>query len=131
MSAAAGGTGRPQGCATIQRFVLGALLLIGTSACSQSTLDTFPVDITVSASPTTAARGDTVSFTVNAHGGNLLGIAIDYGDSSSDQYGTSGARSARVTFKHAYQAPGTFTVQATVTDAVGGQKDASIAIRVN
>ena len=38
---------------------------------------------------------------------------------------------ARVTFKHAYNAAGTFTVRAVVTDAIYGDKEATKSIVVN
>ena len=124
------GMGRAARC-EVTRRVLGALLVTGLVGCSHSTLDTSSVEVSMTASPTTAAPGDTITFVVSAQGGNLIGVTIDYADSSSDQYGTSGARSARVTFKHAYLTRGTFTVQATASDAVAGQKDASVVIHVN
>jgi hypothetical protein len=42
-----------------------------------------------------------------------------------------GALTARVTFKHVYSAAGSFTVRASVTDAVAGVKEATLAIVVN
>ena len=79
----------------------------------------------------TLPRGDTVSFEVNATGNNLVGVIIDFGDDSTAQYATGGASSARVTFKHAYSAAGSFTVRASVTDAVSGVKEATALIVVN
>jgi hypothetical protein len=42
-----------------------------------------------------------------------------------------GALTARVTFKHAFRTTGTFTVSAVVTDAVAGEKEASVGVLVN
>ena len=78
----------------------------------------------------TAAPGDTISFVATAQGGNLIGVETDYGDSTADQYATGGARNAKVTFRHAYEARGTFTVRVTVTDGVAGQKSATVEVRV-
>jgi hypothetical protein len=94
-------------------------------------LEPNPLDIGIEASPTTAVVGDTVTFVASAQGGVLVGVEIDYGDSSVDQFGTSGARTARVTFRHAYTQSGTYTVKAVVTDAAAGQKQATIEVRVN
>jgi len=63
-------------------------------------------------------------------GGSLLGLDADYGDNTTEQYGTAGARTGKVTFRHAYQARGTFTTKITVTDASAGQKNASVQVRV-
>jgi hypothetical protein len=109
---------------------LGSALLLGLAACGRSSLDPLPLDIIVQASPATAAAGDTINFVVSAQGGNLLGLEMDFGDSKGDQFATSGARTARVTFRHAYVAQGVYQVRATVTDAVAGQKDATVEVRV-
>jgi plastocyanin len=106
-------------------------ILIGLAACTPATLEPNPLDVGVEASRTTAAIGDTLTFVVSAQGGALVGVEIDYGDSVTDQFGTSGARTAKVTFKHAYSQPGTYTVMAVVTDATAGQKQATIEVRVN
>jgi PKD repeat protein len=100
------------------------------SACSES-LAPLPLEIGVQASRTVAAPGDSIDFVVTAQGGQLVGIAIAFGDGSEDLFGTGGARTAKVTFRHAYSARGTYQVQATVTDALAGPKDASIEVRVN
>lgn len=76
-------------------------------------------------------RGDTVTFTLNAAGNNLVGVVIDYGDSGVEQYATGGAHSARVTFKHAFETVGPYTVRAVVTDAIAGEKEASLGIVIN
>jgi hypothetical protein len=99
--------------------------------CGESTLAPLPLDITVSANRTTAAPGDTIVFLATIQGGSLLGLDADYGDTSTDLYGTSGARTGKVTFRHAYTARGTFTAKITLTDATLGQKSASVDIHVN
>ena len=106
-------------------------ILIGFAACTPATLEPNPLDVGIEVNRTTAAMGDTLSFVVSAQGGALVGVEIDYGDNVLDQYGTSGARTARVTFKHAYSQPGTYTVKAVATDAAAGQKQATIEVRVN
>jgi len=56
---------------------------------------------------------------------------MDYADTSAgDQYGTSGARTAQVTFHHAFGAAGTYVVTVTVTDGLAGEKKASVTVRV-
>ena len=111
--------------------IIGVALGIAAIACRQTTEPPIALSVLLEANTATIPRGDTVTFEVTATGNNLVGVIIDYGDSSSDQYATGGALTARVTFKHAYSAGGTFTVRATVTDAVAGVKEASVAIVVN
>jgi hypothetical protein len=114
--------------------MLKRLLLIAglglAAACQQSSLEALPLEISVTASRSTAAPGDTIAFTATIQGGSLLGLDADFGDNTTDQYGTAGARTGKVTFRHAYQARGTFTTKITVTDASAGQKNASVQVRV-
>jgi len=108
-----------------------ACLAVWSGACGDYSLDPLPLQIGLEASKVTAAPGDTINFLVSAQGGYLSGVDIDFADGSTDRFGTSGARTAHVTFKHAYLTAGTFQVQATVTDANAGVKDATIQILVN
>jgi hypothetical protein len=114
----------------MRRTLVRSFLLLALAACGDGTLDPLPLLISVHASPTTAAPGDAVTFVVTAQGGNLLGVEIDYGDTNTDLRGAGGARTARVTFTHAYSATGTYQVRARVTDAIGGDKDATVEVRV-
>jgi hypothetical protein len=109
---------------------IGGLLSIVAAACVQETLDPLPLQATVEASRATAAPGDTINFLVTAQGGNLIGVEMDFGDASGDQFGTSGARTAHVSFRHVYLLQGAYTVHATVTDAFAGPKTATVEIRV-
>src|SRR4051812_47245998 len=107
------------------------LALFLVVACGKATLDPLPLDVTLSASKTAAVPGETINFTANAQGGDLIGLQMDYADmSAGDQYGTSGARTAQVTFHHPFGAAGTYVVTVTVTDGLAGQKKATVSIRV-
>lgn len=106
-------------------------IVASAGACAPSALEPLPLEISIAPSRTTAAPGDTILFVATVQGGNLLGLEATYGDSTSDTYGTAGARTGKVTFRHAYRARGTFTTTITVNDAVAGQKNASVEIRVN
>ena len=106
-------------------------IVIGLAACAPATLKPKPLDIRVEANRSTAAVGETLTFVVTTQGGALIGVELDYGDNTVDQFGTGGARTARVTFRHAYLQSGTYTAKAVVTDAAAGQKQATIEVRVN
>ena len=113
----------------MNRWLFTVLLLAG--GCRQTTEPPVPLVATLQSSRSTAARGDTVTFTVNATGNNLVGVVIDFGDQAADQFATGGARTARVTFKHVFQATGSFAVSAVVTDAIAGEKEASTTVVIN
>jgi hypothetical protein len=113
------------------KYLAVAIALVAITACRQTTEPPGEVTVTLEASHATAQRGDTVTFTVNAAGNNLFGVVVEFGDANVDQYATSGALTARVTFKHAYTAAGTFTVRAIVSDAISGDREATRSIVVN
>jgi hypothetical protein len=113
----------------MKRWLFALLLLTGS--CRQTTEPPGSLVATLESSRSTAARGDTITFTVNASGNTLIGVVIDFGDQTGDLYATSGALTARVTFKHVYQASGSFTVSAVVTDAIAGEKEATTAVVIN
>ena len=113
----------------MKRWLFFVLLLTG--GCRQTTEPPVTLVATLQSSRSTAARGDTVTFTVSATGNTLIGVVIDFGDQASDQFATGGARTARVTFKHVFQTAGSFTVSAVVTDALVGEKEAITAVVIN
>lgn len=106
------------------------IVLIGFAACDDATVDPLPLIVSIEPSRATAAPGDTIGFVVSAQGGSLLGVVMAFGDSTGDQLATGGARTARVTFRHAYSAVGVYQASATVTDALAGEKSASVEVRV-
>ena len=110
--------------------VVVAAIGVAVTACL-SAAEPLPLDIGLQASRVTAAPGDTINFLVSAQGGNLIGVEMDYGDGSADSFVTSGARTAHITFKHAFNAVGAFLVDAKVTDSDGSSKNASIQVNVN
>jgi len=112
-------------------LVAGLVAVVGAWGCTESMLEPLPFQITVAASRTTAAPGDTIIFVATVQGGALLGLDADYGDSTGDQFAAGGARTGKISFRHAYTARGTYTAKISVTDAALGQKDASVEIRVN
>ena len=114
----------------LKRLLLIAGLGLSLAVACESSLEALPLEISVTASRSTAAPGDTISFLATIQGGSLLGLDVTYGDSTTDQYGTAGARTGKVTFHHAYKTRGTFTTTITVTDANAGQKNASVQVRV-
>lgn len=110
-------------------LLLGLLPLVCASCLAP--IEALPLTVTVEASRTTAAPQDSITFVVKAGGSALVGIQAEYGDGASDSFNPSGARTATVSFLHAYLAKGTYTVTAIVTDATAGQQKATVQVRVN
>lgn len=113
------------------RAALCLAAVVALTACLDNALEPLPLTIGIEASRLTAAPGDTINFLVSAQGGSLIGVEMDFADGSTDSFATSGARTARITFKHAYLATGTFQVDAKVTDVNAGAKSATIQVMVN
>jgi PKD repeat protein len=111
-------------------WIVGAAAAITLSACSPATLDVIPLQISVDATPTSAAVGDTVTFVATVQGNSLLGVDADFGDGGTDRYGTSGARTGKVTFRHPFLARGTYTVKITVTDGDAATKAAMLDVQI-
>jgi hypothetical protein len=116
----------------MKRLVFAAALWLGTLACGDNTLEPLPLDVTIQASSLTAAVGQTIDFTVDAQGGSLVSVVVEYGDGTDESFPTFGARTFHTTnLHHAYTVAGTFQVQATVNDATLGSKTATLQIAVN
>lgn len=98
------------------------------AACFKTT-EPLPLDITIDP-PASATTLDSVSFVVRAQGDALIGIETAYGDGESLFRPTGGARTAVVTFRHLYTQSGTYDVTATATDAVLGEKTATVQVNV-
>jgi plastocyanin len=114
----------------MRRLLVGMVMLCAQLACGDGALPPLPLAITITPSKTTAAAGESVTFVVNAQGGNLFGIEIDYGDSVTEQLNTAGARTARHTFQHAFGTAGTYEVEAMVTDGSAGTMAAAVVVTV-
>ena len=110
------------------RLILAALLGVTAAACLKTT-DPLPLDITIEP-PTSITTIDSVSFVVRAQGEAILGIETSFGDSETAFFPAGGARTATVTFRHRYTQSGTYDVTASVSDAVLGQKAATVQVNV-
>jgi len=115
----------------MRRLLVVAAAVVVVAASCIDPVDPLPLDIGLDASRTSAATGDTINFLVTTQGTSLLGVEIDFADGSTDSFTTSGARTAHITFRHAFSVTGSFLVQATVTDVQAGTKSASISVNVN
>ena len=113
------------------RLLLCMVLLVGVGSCIASASEALPLTVALDASKTAAAPGDTITFVVTIQGESLIGVMMDYADGTTDQFGTGGAKTGKVTFRKAFAQRGSFAVIATVTDAVAGQKTARVTVTVS
>ena len=113
----------------MRQLLLGAALFAGVS-CGDLTLEPLPFQVTMTATPTSAAIGQQVAFVIVAQGGALQQAGIDFNDGSTDGILTNGARTARVTFNHSFAAAGTYDVVGTVIDDAEGPRSATVQVVV-
>src|SRR5690242_16807122 len=92
------------------------VVLSGSVGCEQSIAAPRPLGITLTSSVTSAAVGDSVTFTASAQGTDIIELAADYGDGTTETHDIVGAQTATAKFKHAFSASGTYTIVVTVTD---------------
>jgi hypothetical protein len=108
------------------------LLLLGVlvGACKPYLAEPLALNVTIQADRSVAAPGDSIQFDIRAQGGNLLGIAVGWGDGETLQIQTLGAQTSRSFRRHAFREPGVYDVTAVVTDDAAGSKSAGLRIRI-
>jgi PKD repeat protein len=102
------------------------VVLCGVAGCEQTVAPPGPLQITLTASATSGAVGDSVTLTATAQGPDIIQLTADYGDGTVESHDIGGATTATARFKHAYSASGTYTIVATVTDGIDGTKADSV-----
>jgi len=113
-------------------MVLAAAAVMGaTAACESSVTGPRALSLTITPSATTAAVGDSLTFTANAEGTALVDLEADYGDGANETVTVSASQTVSVRFRHAYSAPGTYTVTVTASDEVKGHTTATVAIHIS
>jgi len=100
----------------VRRFRFGISILLFVLACSSSTLDPLPLELTISANKSTVAVGEEALFLLTARGNALAGIEVEYGDGATGSIQTFGARTARAELRHTYTSAGVYQVIARVQD---------------
>jgi len=87
----------------------------GSGACTPNPVTGNPISVSVTASPTSATVGQTITFLSSANdigaGATTLAYTWSFGDGTS--------QAATQTTSHSYTAANTYTVTATVTDNLG------------
>lgn len=104
-------------------------LVVGIAGCELSTKP-LPFQFDMQLSRTSAAPGDTIGVLVNAQGGSLANIQVDFADGTVLAFTTGGARTAQAVFPHAFTTAGTYTIKTTVTDNNEGEKSLTADVHI-
>lgn len=97
--------------------ILPGLLLV--AACSSlDPVDPGPTTVTLAADRTTAATGQDIEFSFSANGSSITALHLDYGDGATEDVEGFGALTMSGRRVHAYADPGSYTVTATLEDAI-------------
>lgn len=110
------------------RAVCAAVLL---SACASDSIEPLPLSISVTATPATAAVGDSVTFVASSQGTSLVAVTADFGDGATDGFQIPFGRTARNTFKHAYSTAGSYTATFTIVQADSATKSATASVQIH
>ena len=97
-------------------WILFALVLL--LACSSVDVEDLPTAITLTVDRNSAAVGDTLLFSYDATGEFMVGVIVDYGDGVLDSISAPGAQRANGSLRHSYVDPGSYTVIATLEEAI-------------
>jgi PKD domain len=106
------------------------LALAAVVAACQISTKPLPFQLTMQVNRTSATTADTIGVLLDATGGRLINMTVDFGDGETDAFPTGGARSAQALFPHKYTAPGDFKIKATVTDGNEGDKSDSVVVHI-
>ncbi len=103
------------------------------SACQESSVGTGggPLDVTVTAEPTTQTVGQAIAIRADAVGTSLDGTILDFGDGQVDSVAAFGANTQTLTRLKTYAAPGTYIIVARAEDVTQGSKSAQVTVQVN
>jgi PKD repeat protein len=104
------------------------LLAVGCS--SLDPVDPGPTTVTLTADRTTATAGQDIEFSFSATGSSITALHLDYGDGESEDVGGFGALTMSGRRTHAYLDPGSYTVTATLEDAITGNVTDDMTVQI-
>lgn len=107
-----------------------AFFAVALSACAGDSLDPLPLSVAVATSPVSPAAGETVTFVTMTQGTDVIAIQVDFGDGATDGSNLPFVRTAKNTFKHAYQSAGSYsaTFIATQNDSTSKSVVATVEV---
>jgi hypothetical protein len=102
------------------RLLLAATLLFAVACDPNSPVDILDVDGQLTTSRSTFAVGESVVAVLEAQGGYLLSLEMNWGDGSDPLVESiEGSRTARWTPDHTYAEPGTYTITGRIEEVRG------------
>ncbi len=114
---------------------IAAALSMGATlvACQESSVDTGggPLDVMLTAEPTTQSVGQSITVRAEVVGSSLAGTIVDFGDGLVDSVPAFGATTQTLTRLKTYEVPGNYTIVARAEDAVQGSKSAQVEVQIN
>jgi len=113
------------------RVITPALLLtlLGAAACND-VAEPKPLQVDITAQPTTGTVGQTIAFEATAEGFEIIQITVDLGDGEDESFEFPAFTTASANFTHAYAEPGAFRVIATVRDLGGATRTDSVVVTI-
>lgn len=106
-------------------------VVVGVGCADLSTEGGGPLELTITASQTTATVGTEIQFDYTAKGSFLAGVILDYGDLSPlDSIPALGAQSSSGRRPHTYTEAGEFQMTGKVEDSVQGTLTRQIQIEI-
>jgi len=110
----------------------GFFLLATLAACSDVTVTGGgPTTLSLTADRTSAVTNEDVTFLYDAAGTSLIRVVLAYGDGTADTVDAFGAVTASGQRSHAYAVSGTYQVEGTAEDAVGGAAADTVTVRID
>jgi PKD repeat protein len=112
------------------RLLLGVLAAgVLLAACADSTAPP-PFAITATVDKASTTVGDSVNFVIKAQGNVLVRLGVDFGDGTGFERDLFGATTMTANQRHAFAAPGNYTVTAAVFAASGESRETTLGVQV-
>jgi PKD repeat protein len=112
------------------RLILAALAAgVLLAACADSTAPP-PFGLTATVDKASTTVGDSVNFVIKAQGNILVRLGVDFGDGTGFERDLFGATTMTSNQRHAYAAPGNYTMTAAVFAASGESRETTLGVQV-
>jgi len=114
----------------VRRLAVLPGLLLAAGCSSLDPVDPGPTTVTLTADRTTAATGQDIEFSFSANGSSITALHLDYGDGAAEDVEGFGALTMSGRRVHAYTDPGSYTVTATLEDAITANVSDDVMVQI-